>query len=386
MIILMKRSLLVFAVALFGLVASAAPVKVFEDGSFLFGIIDDEGGKVSLLGYADKTLPENLVIPSAATFSGTTYEVTELGYRAFSDNSVSTTESFDKTWSQSPATFKTVEIPNTVISIDQGAFNSCKALESVTFGNSVEVIGQGAFRYCDALKDAVLPNSVTTIDQGAFNDCTGLESVTFGTGLKTIDQRVFLGCSALTEIIVLPTTPPATAKNSFNGVPTDGVVYVPAQSGAAYKAAVGWDKFTDIREMGTLTVSLSESTLELTVGEKASLSVDVTKEGDVEQGAEVWESTNVGVVTVDSNGELTAVAEGSAKVSCTVTDNFGRTYTVVCDVTVSVVNGLHAVLDQPTDSPAEYFNLLGKKVDPEALAPGIYIRKQNNTTHKVVIR
>ena len=381
----MKKSLLFFAASLLAFVASAAPKTVFEDGSFLFAILDPDDNKVSLVGYADKTLPDDLVIPAEAKTAGKTYVVTELGYRAFSDNSVSTTESFDKTWSQSPASFKTAVIPNTIETIGQGAFNGCAALETVTFGNSVKVIGQGAFRYCSALKDVVIPDCVTTIEQGAFNGCTVLESVTIGTGVELLDQRVFLDCPELAKIISLSTTPPAAKQNTFNNIAADAVVYVPAGTADAYKAATGWAKLSQFSEMGSVSVELSASEIELNVDGSATITATVTKNGDVEICSESWETSNKEVAQVSNSGVVTAMAEGSATITCKVTDNFGRTHSAICEVTVKNLNGLHTVIDQ-SDAPVEYFNLLGNKMDADNLTPGIYIRKQNNTTQKVIIR
>ncbi|MCM1037010.1 MAG: alpha-amylase family glycosyl hydrolase [Bacteroides sp.] len=55
--------------------------------------------------------------------------------------------------------------------------------------------------------------------------------------------------------------------------------------------------------------------------------------------------------------------------------------------TRGMVNGItDADLDADRTAPAEYYDLRGARVDPDGLAPGIYIRRQGTRTDKIVIR
>ena len=74
----------------------------------------------------------SVTIPEKVTYSGTTYSVTSIGWRAF-DNCSSLTS---------------VTIPNSVTSIGSEAFYKCSGLTSVTIGNSVTSIGNSAFKPC----------------------------------------------------------------------------------------------------------------------------------------------------------------------------------------------------------------------------------------------
>lgn len=67
-----------------------------------------------------------------------------------------------------------VTIPNSVISIGDGAFASCSSLKSVTIPGSVTSIGGEAFSYCSNLTSVTIPNSVTEIGVGVFRGCTEL--------------------------------------------------------------------------------------------------------------------------------------------------------------------------------------------------------------------
>ena len=47
-----------------------------------------------------------------------------------------------------------------------------------------------------------------------------------------------------------------------------------------------------------------------------------------------WESSNISVVSVDNDGNIHGLKKGSAKVTCTVTDSYGNTYSDSCNVNV----------------------------------------------------
>ena len=75
----------------------------------------------------------SVVIPSTVTYSGTTYNVTSIGY---------------------------------------DAFYNCSGLKSVTIPNSVTKIGGSAFEGCSGLTSVTIPNSVTSIGDYAFDNCS----------------------------------------------------------------------------------------------------------------------------------------------------------------------------------------------------------------------
>ena len=70
-----------------------------------------------------------------------------------------------------------ITIPDSVTSIDNGAFFNCSGLTSVTIGNSVTSIGGAAFGYCSRLTSITIGNSITTIGGSAFYGCTRMKTV-----------------------------------------------------------------------------------------------------------------------------------------------------------------------------------------------------------------
>ena len=99
---------------------------------------------------------------------------------------------------------KTIEIPEGVTTIGDGAFAECYKLTSVTIPNSVITIGSSAFSYCYKLSSVTIPNSVTTIGASAFSWCETLTSIEIPSSVTSIGSTLFEGCKVLATITVAP--------------------------------------------------------------------------------------------------------------------------------------------------------------------------------------
>jgi hypothetical protein len=142
-----------------------------------------------------------------------------------------------------------INIPNTVTSIGAFAFLACYNLRSVTIPNSVTTIEDETFHYCRSLTSVTIGNSVTSIGDWAFDGCTTLVSVTIPSSVTSIEPRAFAECTALTSIYVKAINPPSILHYStspFYNVSTTIPVYVPCGSTTAYQSASGWSGFTNI--------------------------------------------------------------------------------------------------------------------------------------------
>ncbi len=93
-----------------------------------------------------------------------------------------------------------ITLPDSLIIIDEYAFEYCDSLTSVTIPNSVTTIGKDAFSGCNSLKSIVIPDSVVTIGVHAFSYCNSLESVTIGNGITTIGDYAFYSCDELSDV------------------------------------------------------------------------------------------------------------------------------------------------------------------------------------------
>ena len=141
----------------------------------------------------------NVIIPGSVNGK----EVTIIGANAFSSSEASGT--------------KSIVIPASVTTIEQGAFTGRGSLQSVTFeeGSELTTIEASAFLGCQALSNVELPEGLVTIGDAAFSGCLKLNNVELPEGLVTISEAVFFDCDALTEIDI-PASVTSIGKQAFD--------------------------------------------------------------------------------------------------------------------------------------------------------------------------
>ena len=92
---------------------------------------------------------------------------------------------------------------------------------------------------------AEMLQGVTSIGSSVFSHCTSLTSITIPNSITSIGNNAFYYCSSLTSVTVKATTPPTLGYITFYGVSQNLVIYVPAESVDAYKAANNWSTYAD---------------------------------------------------------------------------------------------------------------------------------------------
>lgn len=93
-------------------------------------------------------------------------------------------------------------LPDSVITIDSGAFNRFTILENITLPNSITTIKNDAFAYCENLTNVTLPNKLITIEGGAFGSCKNLKSIRIPQSVTSIGNQAFFGCSSLASVTI----------------------------------------------------------------------------------------------------------------------------------------------------------------------------------------
>ena len=93
-----------------------------------------------------------------------------------------------------------LDIPSSVKSIGVYAFGDCSLLRKVLLHEGIEDIGIGSFCDCVNLIEINLPSSIKTIDTDVFSRCYSLESITLPVNITSIPERCFTGCSSLIKI------------------------------------------------------------------------------------------------------------------------------------------------------------------------------------------
>ena len=93
-----------------------------------------------------------------------------------------------------------ITIPDSVTSIDGGAFYNCRSLTNITIPNSVTSIGGWAFSNCTSLENIIIPDSIVSIGKKAFADCRSLKRITIPDSVISVGLNAFNGCSSLKKI------------------------------------------------------------------------------------------------------------------------------------------------------------------------------------------
>ena len=93
-----------------------------------------------------------------------------------------------------------VQIPETVKTIGDGAFSNC-GLDSLALPEGLESIGEYAFSNCGSLRELSLPDSLRSIGKRAFSNC-GLERVTIPGGVEALEESTFDHCASLRSVTI----------------------------------------------------------------------------------------------------------------------------------------------------------------------------------------
>ena len=125
--------------------------------------------------------------------------VTEIGEYAFSRTNI-----------------RYVKLPDSLLEINECAFNLCFNLTDVKFGKGPVVIYPRAFYHCNRLASIDLEN-VLWVGDYSFSDCYNLQNIKLHEGLKYIGECAFFGCYEIDKII-LPASIMSLEKGSLGHV------------------------------------------------------------------------------------------------------------------------------------------------------------------------
>lgn len=253
-------------------------------------------------------------------------------------------------------------------------YPSCKTGDSYTTPAGLTAVGTYAF-YGANLKNLVVSEGVTSIEDQAIRQLGSLETLDLPSTLESLGWGTFYNCKKLTTVILRATTIPYydgddLSSSSYNNT----VLYVPAESVDAYIADANWGKLNNdnIRSMDEIVVSgvtLDQATATLTEGETLTLTATVAPATALNKTV-VWSTSNAEVATVDENGVVTAVAEGTATITATAS---GKEATCVVTVEGEVPTAIEQVEAQGStvEGSTVVYDLMGRRV--KKAEKGIYI-------------
>ena len=249
---------------------------------------------------------------------------------------------------------KSITISSSVVKIGNDAFNHCDNLESVTFmdDNRIEM-GSNIFEYCNKLKIYCKDNSFiaayaemnnitysiidddgnpeydikngmilsyngndkklfvssgTKIGFGAFENNSVITDVELSSIVTKIYNKAFANCTNLSKIII-PQSVASIGDNAFEGCDKLTIWCYAGSYAEAY--AINHDI-----PVKYINLQLNENTIKLQTSESVNLCASFNTELSDEIEL-IWTSDNPSVVTVTSDGRITAVGKGKATITAT---------------------------------------------------------------------
>ena len=97
------------------------------------------------------------------------------------------------------AKLEKVDMGKSLVSIGEQAFRLCTSLKTITFPDTVTTIEKGAF-WSSGLEEAKLPANLVSLGESAFQACKSLKSVKISGKLKTIPKQCFYSCDRLLTV------------------------------------------------------------------------------------------------------------------------------------------------------------------------------------------
>ena len=167
-------------------------------------------------------------------------------------------------------------IPVSVTSIGDNAFESCTKLSSITIPDSVTSIGEYAFNYCENLKSVTLPESMTNIADGMFQCCSNLTSITIPSSVTSIGNRAFDECKNLTNINI-PVSVTSIGDYTFCYCESLKNINIPDSV-----KSIGYSAFKNCRSLKSATLSKSIKVLAGSIFEDCSSLTSITIPDGVE--------------------------------------------------------------------------------------------------------
>ena len=314
-----------------------AKVKTIGDNAFLecSGITSlnlPNADSIGQSAFLKCTGLENVTLGSAE------HRVTKIGKRAF--NICTNLKSIDLSHVDEVGEFSFEESNLENVNLDgvktigQYAFNKSAELKVITMGDGLVSIGQSAF-FQTAVESVKIPGTVKELGIYIFSGCKSLKTVSVDEGITFLPEGCFYDDIAL-EKVSLPITIHLVGKSAFSRCNKLNQVVYPGTKQQWKLVSVGEmnEPLTELmgKHLVTVTgVSLDKTELKMTLGGKTELLVATVLPENADNKEVTWTSGNEKVASVDQSGKVTAVGEGTAKITATTMDNG---FTDICEITV----------------------------------------------------
>ena len=175
-----------------------------------------------------------------------------------------------------------IKIPNSVTSIEGEAFSGCSSLSSIEIPNSVTSIGPSAFSGCSSLRNIEIPNSVTGIRLGVFSGCSSLNSIAIPNSVTSIEGSAFSGCSSLSSIEI-PNSVTSIESSAFSGCSSLKSIKIPSSV-----TSISFDTFYGCSNLKSIEISNSVTSITYSAFNGCSSLADVYYTGSKAQWKKIY--------------------------------------------------------------------------------------------------
>lgn len=140
-------------------------------------------------------------------------------------------------------TFKCVIMPDSVTTIEQGAFSNCVYLEHIVLSKNLTFLGSQTFAGCGNLKNLILPDGLTHLHHSTITSSHNLEIIDIPESVETYGELCIYP-SGVNKIIIRRETP-GSGDHPLGATAGSCKIFVPAQSVDKYKGSVTWGPYSD---------------------------------------------------------------------------------------------------------------------------------------------
>lgn len=144
-------------------------------------------------------------------------------------------------------------LPKDLVVLSNSVFCGCDFSGELKLPQGLRTIGSNVFGSYNSgsnwrlMGTLEIPEGVLSIGQGAFYNCWGLEGIILPESLESIQNEAFYQCYGIGSIVCKGTIPPHVQVGAFDGVAKDNfTLEVPESAIQQYQAASGWSDFKRI--------------------------------------------------------------------------------------------------------------------------------------------
>ena len=275
----MKKQMLFSLLAMLMLSALEAVAYDFKYGELYYSVVSKTERTVEV-AYGNQRYTGKIVVPSEVNYKNKKWKVIGLGVDAFYGSAQMTElvlpaglkyivggalercKNLKKLVLPSGVTLRTYALRYSGIETLRiprgmkwsgrfmGQLANMPQVKTIVFEEGVEMVPNAAFQFDTNLESLQLPNTIRHIGSFAFVGCSSLKALDIPRSVQSMGHMVDYGEFAVKEIRVHWTEPIYIEKKTFpSATYQEAVLYVPKNTKAKYRQAIGWRNFRNIEEM-----------------------------------------------------------------------------------------------------------------------------------------